>query len=631
MSKDEKNLEKNNDNNMKHTICKIFNYIDKYRALLFLVIILLLISCASMVAGAYFLKPIINNYIIPRDFNGLLKILILLGGIYVLGALSTYGYSRIMIHISQNTIKDIRKDLFNKMQELPLKYFDSNTNGDLMSLYTNDIDNIGEAINNSLANIIYCLITFFGVIIMMLVLSPLLTLVTFIFLVIMVFIIQRIGAKSQHYFAMQQENIGKLNGFIEEMIEGQNVIKVFCSENKTINEFKIYNEALRASSTSAQTYAGMIIPAFSNISHINYAVTCCVGGVMAIYGKIDIGSLLAFIQYVRQVADPLLEVADHINVILAAFAGAERIFKVLDEESEVDNGRVTLVEGDTYKECEIDDNKDNTFIESGSWTRELGAWMLDNKKDRSCMKLLRGAVEFKDVVFGYNKEKTILNNISLEVKPGQKIAIVGTTGAGKTTIINLINRFYEVNYGVITYDGIDIREIKKDDLRKSIGIILQDTHLFTGTIADNIRYGNSKITDEEVIEAAKLANADTFIKHLPYGYETVITRDGESLSYGQKQLLSIARTSILNPPVLIMDEATSSIDTRTEKLISEAMDKLMEKRTVFVIAHRISTIRNADVIIVLEHGKIIEKGNHEDLLAQYGTYSKLYKGSFQYS
>lgn len=628
MSKEEKSLDKNDNTNMKHTISKLFKYIEKYRMLLFLVIILLLVSCASMVVGAYFFKPIINNYIIPRDLNGLLKILILLAGIYILGALSTYGYSRIMIHISQNSIKDIRKDLFNKMQELPIKYFDINNHGDLMSLYTNDIDNIGEAINNSLANIIYCFITFLGTIIMMLVLSPLLTLVTFIVLVIMVFVIQRIGLKSQYYFSIQQENIGKLNGFVEEMIEGQNVIKVFCCEDKTINAFKRYNEDLRESSTSAQTYSGMITPVFSNISHINYAITCCVGGIMAIYGRIDIGSLIAFIQYVRQVADPLLEAAEHINVILAALAGAERIFKVLDEESEVDNGKVTLVGVDSCKEEIINDYNEGTiFLESFNSSRELGVWMLHDKS----IKLLRGAVEFKDVTFGYNQDKKILNSISLAVIPGQKIAIVGSTGAGKTTIINLINRFYEINSGVITYDGIDIKQIKKYDLRKSIGIILQDTHLFTGTIADNIRYGNIQITDEEVIKAAKLTNADKFIRHLPDGYETMLTGDGESLSHGQKQLLSIARTAVLNPSVLIMDEATSSIDTRTEKLVSEGMDKLMKGRTVFVIAHRLSTIRNADVIIVLEQGRIIEKGKHEDLLARYGTYYKLYKDSFQYS
>ena len=588
----------------------------KYKVLLSLVMIFIVINSIAMVAGSYFLKPLVNNYILPGDFAGLAKMLVLLGSIFALGACAAYGYGRIMVHISQNTIRDIRRDLFNKMQDLPIKYFDRNTHGDLMSLYTNDIDNIGEALNNSLTNILASGLTFIGTVIMMIVLSPILSLVTITFLALMIFVVNKVGAKSKYYFGLQQKNIGALNGYIEEMIEGQKVIKVFCHEDKAIEDFKAHNEELRKASTGAQTFGGYMMPMLGNMSHMNYAVTCCVGGLMTIGGWFDIGSLVSYLQYTKQVANPIAQVSQQVNMILAALAGAERIFAALDEEVEVDNGQVTL--------ARVEIKEDGTLVETARRTGHW-AWKL---KDGS-LKELTGDVRFKDVVFGYNEEKIVLKDISLFAKPGQKIAFVGSTGAGKTTITNLINRFYEINSGEITYDGIDVKDIKKADLRRSLGIVLQDTHLFTGTIADNIRYGNLDATDEEVKAAAKLANAHTFIKHLPHGYDTVITGDGEGLSQGQRQLLAIARAAVANPPVLIMDEATSSIDTRTEKLIAAGMDKLMEGRTVFVIAHRLSTIKNSEAIMVLEQGQIIERGNHDELLEIGGRYYQLYTGKAQ--
>ena len=641
--------------NMKKTLKTLMQYVGRYKLLLVLVMVLIVVNSFAMVAGSYFLKPLVNNYILPGDFGGLAKMLVLLGTIFGLGAIAAYGYARTMVHISQHTISNIRTDLFNKMQELPIKYFDRNTHGDLMSLYTNDIDNIGEALNNSFTNILASGLTFIGTIVMMFVLSPVLSVITISFLAIMIFVISKVGAKSKYYFGMQQKNIGKLNGYVEEMIEGQKVIKVFCHEEEAIEDFKKHNEELRVASTGAQTFGGYMMPMLGNLSHMNYAVTCCVGGLMTIAGAFDIGSLVSYLQYTKQVSNPIAQVSQQVNMILAALAGAERIFTALDEEIEVDDGKVTLarvevkedgtlVETEKYTghwawkiPAEIAAKMNN--IEDGESALEMAATVssVDNISssrletaveltDEPILRELTGDVRFKNVVFGYNEEKIVLKDISLFAKPGQKIAFVGSTGAGKTTITNLINRFYEINSGTITYDGIDVKDIKKDDLRRSLGIVLQDTHLFTGTIADNIRYGNLHATDEEVKAAAKLANAHTFIKHLPHGYDTVITGDGEGLSQGQRQLLAIARAAIANPPVLIMDEATSSIDTRTEKLIAEGMDKLMEGRTVFVIAHRLSTIKNSKAIMVLEQGEIIERGDHDSLLEQGGRYYQLYTG-----
>lgn len=639
--------------NMKKTLRRLMGYLGKYKLQLIMVMILIIINSIAMVAGSYFLKPLVNNYILPGDFAGLAKMLLVLGTIFALGAFASYGYSRLMVHVAQNTISNIRKDLFNKMQELPISYFDRNTHGDLMSLYTNDIDNVGEALNNSFTNILASGLTFMGTIIMMAVLSPVLIIITVTFLAIMIFVISKVGAKSKYYFGMQQKNIGALNGYIEEMIEGQKVIKVFCHEEEAIEDFKKHNEELRKASTGAQTFGGYIMPMLGNLSHMNYAVTCCIGGLMTIAGAFDLGSLVSYLQYTKQVSNPIAQVSQQVNMILAALAGAERIFTVLEEEVEIDEGKVTL----TRVEVKEDGKLVETDKYTGHWAWKVPVEVANKMRNKAASEYasiseiavtdlkvdyelesavalsdepilieLTGDVRFKNVIFGYNEEKTVLKDISLFAKPGQKIAFVGSTGAGKTTITNLINRFYEINSGTITYDGIDIKDIKKDDLRRSLGIVLQDTHLFTGTIADNIRYGNLNATDEEVKAAAKLANAHTFIKHLPHGYDTVITGDGEGLSQGQRQLLAIARAAIANPPVLIMDEATSSIDTRTEKLIAEGMDKLMEGRTVFVIAHRLSTIKNSHAIMVLEQGEIIERGNHDSLLEEKGRYYQLYTG-----
>ena len=621
--------------NMKKTLKTLMSYLGKYKLQLLIVMVLIIINSFAMIAGSYFLKPLVNNYILPGDFAGLAKMLVLLGSIFGLGAIAAYGYARLMVHIAQNTISNIRTDLFNKMQELPIKYFDRNTHGDLMSLYTNDIDNISEALNNSFTNILASGLTFLGTIVMMAVLSPMLIIITVTFLAIMIFVVTKVGSKSKYYFGMQQKEIGKLNGYVEEMIEGQKVIKVFCHEDKAIEDFKKHNEELRKASTGAQTFAGFMMPMLGNLSHINYAVTCCIGGLLTIAGMFDIGSLVSYLQYTKQVANPISQVSQQVNMILAALAGAERIFAALDEEEEINNGQVTLAR------VKIDENGnlEETEEYTGHWAWKIPMNEVAVDIDGSAKAIYRttrvngfelreltGDVRFKDVIFGYNEEKVVLKNISLFAKPGQKIAFVGSTGAGKTTITNLINRFYEINSGTITYDGIDVKDIKKEDLRRSLGIVLQDTHLFTGTIADNIRYGNLKATDEQVKEAAKLANAHAFIKHLPHGYNTVITGDGEGLSQGQRQLLAIARAAVANPPVLIMDEATSSIDTRTEKLIAEGMDKLMEGRTVFVIAHRLSTIKNSKAIMVLEQGEIIERGDHDSLLEEGGRYYQLYTG-----
>lgn len=577
-------------------------------------------SSSAMIAGSYFLKPIINDYIIPGNFEGLLRMLMLLGTIYLIGAASSYTYARIMVHISQNAVAQIRRDLFHKMQDLTLKYFDTHSHGDLMSRYTNDIDTISEAINNSLAGIISNVIMFFGVLIMMIILSPILTLLTGVMIALILFTAQLIGKKSKHYFSLQQKKLGLVNGYIEEMMEGQKVVKVFSYENKAIDEFSRRNEELRVAATNAHTFAGMMMPALGNLSYANYALTSSVGGIMAIAGMLDIGTLVSFLQYSRQVSHPISHMSQQMNTILSALAGAERILEVMEEKEEIDEGKVTLKRVEICEDQSFKTTEKNT----GCW-----AWEVTNEGGEKSLVPLKGDVRFENVVFGYNEEKVVLKNISLFAKPGQKIAFVGSTGAGKTTITNLINRFYEIQSGTITYDGINIKDIKKDSLRQSLGIVLQDTHLFTGSVADNIRYGRLDATDEEIVAAAKLANAHTFIKHLPQGYDTMLTADGTNLSQGQRQLLSIARAAVADPPVLILDEATSSIDTRTEKLIEEGMDKLMENRTVFVIAHRLSTIRNSKAIMVLEQGEIIERGSHEDLIEEKGRYYRLYTGQFE--
>ena len=601
--------------NMRGTLRKLMRYLGRYKAHLALVVILLFISSACTVGGSYLIKPLINDYILPGDFPGLAKMLGLMALVYIVGAVCSFGYARIMVHVSQNTVAKIRADLFDKMQGLPLKYFDAHTHGELMSRYTNDIETVSEALNNSFASVISCSLNFLGTIAMMLVLSPVLTLITFGALAVMLAVVKAVGGRSRQYFAAQQKAVGEVNGYIEEMIEGQKVIKVFNHESAAKEGFDQRNEAYRQAGTRAQIYAGIMMPVMGNLSYINYAVTCCVGGLLAIRSG-DLGGLAAFLQYTRQVSQPITQISQQVNTILSAVAGAERVFEVMEAQPEVDEGKVTLVR--------VTEGRDGSLAEANF---DTGAWAW--KKPDGELAPLRGDVRFDHVVFGYDEDQTVLHDVSLFAKPGQKIAFVGSTGAGKTTITNLINRFYEIRSGTITYDGIDVRDIEKDSLRRSLGVVLQDTHLFTGTVADNIRYGRLDATDEEVEAAARLAGADGFIRHLPHGYQTVLSGDGGSLSQGERQLLNIARAACANPPVLILDEATSSIDTRTEKLIEKGMDRLMAGRTVFVIAHRLSTVRNAKAIMVLEQGEIIERGDHDDLIAQHGRYYQLYTGQME--
>ncbi len=614
--------------NLKSTIKRLAKYLEKHKLLLFLVMLFVLLSTLGNVAGTYMLEPIIDDYITPligtnpsgADFLPLIKILSVMAVIYVLAALSSFAYRRIMLYVSQKTLNEIRGDLFNHMEDLSLKYFDTHTHGELMSRYTNDADTLREALSNGVVQLFSSTVSVVSTFIMMLVISPILTIFIVLMLIVMLFCVKKIGGKSAKYFKKQQNALGAANGYIEELIEGQKVVKVFCHEKEAEAEFAVLNEDLRHAATKANTYASVIMPIMGNLSYVNYAITTTAGAFLVMGGILKVGSVAAFLQYTRSFSQPITQISQQFNTLISAIAGAERIFEVLDEEPEVDDGYVTLVN------CNVDENGNITESEkrTGTW-----AWKHPHSDGTLTYTLLKGDVRFHNVVFSYDGKKTVLNNISLYARPGEKIAFVGSTGAGKTTITNLINRFYDVEEGKITYDGINVKKIKKSDLRRSLAMVLQDTHLFTGTVRENIAYGNFDASEEEIENAAKLANADSFIKRLPHGYDTMLTSDGANLSQGQRQLLAIARAAVADPPVLILDEATSSIDTRTEELIEKGMDKLMHGRTVFVIAHRLSTVRNSDAIMVLEHGEIIERGNHDELLQQKGKYYQLYTGQFE--
>ncbi len=632
--------------NAGKTLGRLFSYVVKNKALLVLVVLLVIVSSAANIGGTYLLTPIINQIGTmlqtgSNDFTVITNYLILLGIIYICGAGAQYTYSRLMLNISQGTLNLLRKDLFDHLQELPIKYFDTHTHGELMSRFTNDVDTIREAISQGLVQIISSLITIVGIFSMMIYISPVLTCLIIVMLFVMLFIIKAIGGKSANFFRRQQQSLGSVNGYIEELIEGSKVVKVFCREDKTKSTFDGINENYRKAATNAHTFAGILMPIMGNLSYFNFTLTAAVGAFIILKlggspangfagfmiggfaGTLSIGSLASFLQYTRQFSNPISQVSQQINNMLAALAGAERIFDIIDETPEEDNGYVTLVNA-RYDE---NGNVTETPERTGMW-----AWKHPHSADGSITYTpLKGDVRFHNVTFSYDGKKTVLKNVSLYAKPGQKIAFVGSTGAGKTTITNLINRFYDVQEGKITYDGINIKKIKKDDLRRSLAMVLQDTHLFTGTVEENIRYGKLDATHEDVVKAAKIANADSFISRLPDGYDTMLTGDGSNLSQGQRQLIAIARAAVADPPVLILDEATSSIDTRTERLIEKGLDNLMENKTVFVIAHRLSTVRNSNAIMVLENGEIIEKGDHDTLIEEKGKYYKLYTGQFELS
>ncbi len=603
----------------KKTLKHLMTYLGHHKWAFALVAVLVFISAMAGIMGTYLLKPVINRFIMPGDMAGLVRAVTAMAVMYACGATATLLYNRLMVKTSQKVVKEIRSDLFGHVQKLPLKYFDTNTHGELMSRFTNDVDTLQEAMNNSFAMIIQSFITLVGTVVMMMVLSVKLSLIVVVFLILMFIFIKMNTKRSKKYFTRQQAELGKINGFVQEMTEGQKVCKVFNHEKANYGQFCELNENYRRESTDALAYAGRMIPTIVSLSYFNYAVSACVGGILTVKGLFDLGSLSAYLVYVRQSAMPLNQFTQQVNFLLSALSGAERIFEMMDEKPEIDEGHVTL--------CNVNRAVDGSLSECSGNTG-IYAWKVPDDSGFHYVEL-KGDVRFNDVDFGYTPDKKVLNKVSLYAKPGQKIAFVGSTGAGKTTIVNLINRFYEIQSGTITYDGINITDIKKNDLRRSMAMVIQDTHLFTGTIADNIRYGNLSATDEQIREAAVIANADTFIRMLPDGYDTMLYGDGSNLSQGQRQLLAIARAAVAKPPVLILDEATSSVDTRTERLIEKGMDAIMENRTVFVIAHRLSTVRNSKAIMVLERGNIIERGSHDELLDMKGRYYQLYTGQFE--
>ena len=602
--------------NMQHTLRIFVSYLGRHKFMLLIVSILVTVSALANLLGTYMIRPVVNN-LANGDLHSLAIGVLVAAGIFAIGALAAWGYSQTMVKAAQQVVFDIRRDLFAHMQTLPLRFFDQKRHGDIMSLFTNDIDTIADALNNSFAMAIQSFIQMIGTLVILYILNWKLSLIVTVCYGIMFWYMKFSGAKSKVFYAKQQQSLGELDGYIEEMVSGQKVVKVFNHEQASLQEFLEKNEKLRKEGTGAQSYAATMVPVVVSISYINYAIVAVLGGILAMRGMADVGSLASYLVFVRQAALPINQFTQQSNFLLSALAGAERVFDVMNLEPEVDEGDVTLVnvrkENGILKECQE---------KTGKW-----AW---RSKDGE-LTMLRGDVRFENVDFGYTKEHMILKNISLYAKPGQKIAFVGSTGAGKTTITNLINRFYDVQGGTVVYDGIDVRKIKKDALRHSLGIVLQDTHLFTGTVADNIRFGKLDATQEEIERAARIANAHSFIRRLPDGYDTMVTADGANLSQGQRQLLAIARAAIADPPVLILDEATSSVDTRTEELIEKGMDQLMEGRTVFVIAHRLSTVRNANAIMVLEQGRIVERGDHAELLEQRGKYYQLYHGMFELS
>ena len=602
--------------NLKHTLRVFLSYLGRHKKMLAVVAVLVTISAGANLLGTYMIRPVVNG-LADGDVHTLLRGVLITALIFGCGALAAYGYTQTMVKAAQQVVFDIRRDLFEHVQTLPLQFFDSRRHGDIMSLFTNDIDTMADALNNSFAMVIQSFIQIVGTLTLLYILNWRLSLIVTVCYGIMFWYIKFSGKRSKGYYTKQQNSLGELNGYIEELITGQKVVKVFHHEEESFTEFCKKNEELRKAGTGAQGYAATMVPVVVSISYVNYAIVAVLGGLLALHGKADIGSLASYLVFVRQAALPINQFTQQSNFLLSALAGAERVFDVMSLEPEIDEGKVELVnvkeENGALAVCEET---------TGRW-----AW----KRPDGTMTELKGDVRFENVDFGYTADRLILKNISLYAKPGQKIAFVGSTGAGKTTITNLINRFYAVQGGAVVYDGIDVKDIEKDALRHSLGIVLQDTHLFTGTVAENIRFGKLDATQEEIERAAKIANSDSFIRRLPNGYDTMLTSDGANLSQGQRQLLAIARAAVADPPVLILDEATSSVDTRTEALIEKGMDQLMEGRTVFVIAHRLSTVRNANAIMVLEQGNIVERGDHDALLAQKGKYYQLYHGMFELS